>query len=364
MQVIIRADASDTIGTGHIMRCLTLADALKAAYQKAGKPVSLRFVARKVLPPLADRIAAAGYPIDLLPALEGRAEEMTLWSAKQQQEDAQHTLAVAASGPTCIVVDHYSLSRPWHKAARRKAAAVVVIDDLANREYSADLIFDQSFRDDDDRYKALNDCADAKHLQGPEYCLISSKFTAQAPETVTLPSRPPVKLLINFGGSDQTALTRRVLEALANINAASTLCITVVGGIGQSPLDTKRQHLAFESLTFLPFADDLPTLLHGADFVIGAGGVSALERCVMGCVTLLFILADNQRAFAHRLVAEGGAFAALEHNEPALCETLERFLSLSSEQYTSLSNRARQICPGNGADIAAKNIMTILGDRS
>ena len=144
MNVLIRADASVDIGSGHVMRCLALADGLR----KAGARVA--FASRPAPGDLCDFIAAKGYPVHRLSVGEDRGSDMD-W-----ETDAKQTIAVVRGDVPFdwLIVDHYALDRRWESTMRPCAKAVMVIDDLANRIHDCDILLDQNdYKGLDTRYR-------------------------------------------------------------------------------------------------------------------------------------------------------------------------------------------------------------------
>jgi UDP-2,4-diacetamido-2,4,6-trideoxy-beta-L-altropyranose hydrolase len=181
LRAVFRCDASEIIGGGHAMRCLTLADALSQV------GVEVMFVAAAMPEALAQRIKAAGHRLERIPASpelrrEGREWEEPPLSDEAQLADANAT--GAAAGPAeWVVVDHYLLDARWHSAARTFAGQILVIDDLANRSHDCEVLLDQTFGRSAEDYRGLVSSG-TKVLAGANYALLRSEFSCPwAPET-------------------------------------------------------------------------------------------------------------------------------------------------------------------------------------
>lgn len=313
MKVAFRVDASLQMGSGHVMRCLTLAKALRALGAEC------HFLCREHRGNMLVQIRAAGHHVHPLALAESsavvQAQQGTLahaaWLGASQLEDAQQSIDVLQSlRPDWVVVDHYALDACWHRQLRALCRNLMVIDDLADREHDCDLLLDQTFG---------RHVADYQRWV-PENCklLCGSRFALLRPEFATLrldslarraKQREIKHVLITMGGVDQANATAAVLGALADIAHVTELQITVVMGAEAPWLEAVRQQVLQ-----LPFAvdvlvdrHDMADLMAMADFAIGAAGSTAWERCCLGLPCIMVILADNQRTVAAGLQAAGAA---------------------------------------------------------
>src|SRR5687768_16145746 len=147
MRVAIRADASSAMGTGHVRRCLSLAEALRPT------GAHVEFITRALGTDAAAKIQAAGFPVHLLPPPSGPVHESTPphadWAGVPWQQDAEETIR-ALRKTDWLVVDHYAFDARWHKAVAPKLGAqLAIIDDLADRPLHGDVLVDQNLADFD-----------------------------------------------------------------------------------------------------------------------------------------------------------------------------------------------------------------------
>ena len=173
MEIAFRADASLEIGTGHVMRCLTLARSLRET------GVACQFITRSLPGHMGDRIADEGFDLTLLPAPRGPAPDgppaHARWAGVDWEQDAAETRAVLGAAPDWLVIDHYAFDARWQRATCPAGTKLMVIDDLADRPHVCDLLLDQNLGHDPRNYDGLvpDDCT---RLIGPSYALLRPEF--------------------------------------------------------------------------------------------------------------------------------------------------------------------------------------------
>lgn len=294
MNVLIRADASVDIGSGHVMRCLALAHGLRKAHAR------VTFACRQAPGDLCDFIAAKGYPVHRLSVGEDRGLDMD-WEA-----DAKRTIAVVRSDVPFdwLIVDHYALDRRWESTMRPQTKAVMVVDDLANRIHDCDILLDQNYyRGLDTRYDDLTPKT-CKKLLGPQFALLRPEFSAARPRE---PRDTPVvrRILVFLSSADPSNVTSRALEALDAVASSGVEVDIIVGAASPhvaaltaycSRRPGRRLHVQTSRMA---------ELLAAADVAIGGGGATSWERACLGVPSLVIGLADNQLAIAQALARDG-----------------------------------------------------------
>lgn len=308
--VVFRADASVDIGIGHVMRCLTLADALQA------RGAHCSFVCRSVPGHQIDAIAGQGFAVTALPALppapglnSGLAHDA--WLAGDWLDDAQRTRAALEGGSAdLVVVDHYALDARWEAALRPAARVLMAIDDLADRPHAVDLLLDQNLGRQPADYAAWVG-ADTCLLTGPRHALLRPEFAQWRDLSLARRTTAQMQsLLVTMGGIDRPNLTAGVLRALEACPLPDTLAVDVVLGSAAPQLDEVRQRCAqARRLTRLHVDHrDMAALMAASDLAIGAAGATSWERCCLGLPTLMVAIADNQRPIAQALADAGAGF--------------------------------------------------------
>ena len=313
-RVLIRCDASLPIGSGHVIRCRTLARQLRQhgsevlflCRRQAGDLIALLEQEFRVL-------ALPEQPLARCEGLEGW-ELYGAWLGCSQNQDAYDCLkALASAGVRCadwLVVDHYGLDASWEAQLINALAGdeitpkLLVIDDLADRPHKADLLLDQNFFGafTDQRYQGLLP-SHCRQLLGPHYALLGPEYAQLHP--LVSARKELRRVLVFFGGVDPDNLTGRTLEALLD-PALAHLAVDVVLG-RQSP---HRQAVA-DLVALRPFTTlhgplpSLAGLIARADLAIGAGGATTWERACLKLPSLVVAIAENQLPFAEALHQAG-----------------------------------------------------------
>lgn len=314
MNIVFRTDASVNIGTGHVMRCLTLADALRE------QGATCTFICRPHAAHLLDLITHRGHRAVALPAITADASPTQAisgpchahWLGTDWATDAADTRKALGNEPVdWLVVDHYALDVRWEQALRPACKRLMVIDDLADRLHDCDLLLDQNLGRTAEDYSCLAP-ANATSLIGPQYALLRPEFVQLRAESLARRTQPKLKrLLIALGGVDKDNATGQVLDALISCPLPEGLDITVVMG----PHAPWLQHVQAQALQ-MPWAtqvlagvSNMAQLMADSDMAIGAAGGTAWERCCLGLPSLILVLANNQQAGAIALQSLGAGLA-------------------------------------------------------
>lgn len=280
VNVLIRTDASVAIGTGHVMRCLTLAEALNTLGIKS------TFACRTLSGNLNGYIEHRGYCV----------YHITLNDSGGWDEDVMHMqTAIADSGenPDWIIADHYGLDARWESALRPLTRHIMAIDDLADRPHDCDLLLDQNIHAGQTEAYAKLIPSHATQLLGPHYALLRSEF-AQARATLKPRDGSLKRILVFFGGSDPSNETGKAITALSAPDLAE-IALDVVVGASNPHRDRIRNLCATRpNITFHCQISNMAELMARADLSIGAGGNTTWERLALGLPALVTAVADNQ----------------------------------------------------------------------
>ena len=358
MRVVFRTDASIQIGTGHVMRCLALADALRE------RGTYCTFICRPHQGHLLELIALRGHKAVALPALSTDTKPADLphaaWLGADWMSDAEDTRQVLGDEAVdWLVVDHYALDASWEQVLRPNCQRLMVIDDLADRPHDCDLLLDQNLgRTAADYSGFLPDNAIA--LIGPQYALLRPEFAQLRAESLARRANPQLKhLLITMGGVDKDNATGRILDVIQLCPLPPDLHITVVMGPHAPWLHQVQAQAAHMSrpTQVLVGVSDMAQLMADSDLAIGAAGGTAWERCCLGLPGLALVVAENQQAGAAALQKVGAAIAI--QSIPEIQDIMEnRLLSGDgSTIFRQLSLTAAQVTSGNGVSKIIDRLM-------
>ena len=368
MKFFIRADASLQIGSGHIMRCLTL------AHELSRRGHEVRFICRALPGHLGETIERAGFGLVLLPVPpqagrlpESEAKAATCvqlahahWLPVSQVQDAADCVPpIRAFAPDWIICDHYALSAEWELAAKAAAGCrLMAIDDLADRPHAADLLLDQNLGHSPADYAGLVPPT-CRLLTGTRYALLREEFAAWREASLQRRAAQADKgylkhILVNLGGVDKDNYTLAVLQALSGSLPAACR-VTVV--MGKTAPHTAAVQAFADGAPYpcrvLVGANNMAELMAEADLAIGAAGSTSWERCCLGLPTMMLVLAENQRGIAETLQQAGVASVADMADLPAsLASLLAETPALRAEQ----SRRAAALCDGRGVLRVANNL--------
>lgn len=362
LKIVFRCDASIQIGSGHVMRCLTLANEL------AQQGAECSFICRRHHGNLIEKIQEHGHQVYPLPlesdsyvasnnkAVLAHAD----WLASTQQRDAELSRSIVEPiSPDWLIVDHYSLDESWEKRLRQYCKKIMVIDDLADRKHDCDILLDQNFgRNPQDYYSYIN--KNCELLCGPIYTLLRPEFAEWREYSLYKRRKGDwASVLINLGGVDKDNITTKILKALQS-NALPDQCsIVVVMGLTSPWIEVVKQQASIMPwITEVKVGvDNIAELMAHSDLAIGAAGSTSWERCCLGVPTIMLILADNQRAIARALEDAGAAqtfeIAMLETEPLAFGQYIEAVIPKMKE----MSKAASAITDGFGVSRVSKALI-------
>jgi UDP-2,4-diacetamido-2,4,6-trideoxy-beta-L-altropyranose hydrolase len=346
LKVAIRVDASSQIGTGHFMRCLTLADALRQ------RGAQIRFVSRRLPEHLKNMLTAKEH--QFMP-LDGRSTEANAddlahahWLGTSQHADAQESIRVLSDQAwDWLIVDHYALDARWESALRQTASRFLAVDDLADRQHDCDFLLDPNFYSDMDTRYVGRVPAHCTLLLGPRYSLLHDEFR-RLRERAKPRTGPVKRVLVFFGGVDADNYSGRALEALISLGVEGLHIDCVIGE--KHPRREQIESVCAEH----QFACHVQTscmaeLMAAADLAIGAGGSATWERCCLGLPTFSICTADNQIRQVADAASEGWLYAPEIKN--GLTHAIKRHLCALLENdclRRAISRNAMQAVDGRG----------------
>jgi UDP-2,4-diacetamido-2,4,6-trideoxy-beta-L-altropyranose hydrolase len=354
MKVLIRVDGSQQIGSGHVMRCLALADTLRQC------GTAVHFVCREMRDHLGELIRSHGFSVTLLTghstgAHAAGAADYSGWLGVSWQEDAQQTTEAIVERPDWLVVDHYALDCSWHGRLRAAVGKIMVIDDLADRRQDCDLLLDQNLHDNMQARYQHRVPITCRTLLGPDYALLRREF--RLVHVATHPRQGPLRrLLVFMGGSDPSNFTATALAAVAQVTPQPE--VEVVVGAQHPALEQISAECAARGYTCHVQVQRMAELMSRADLAIGACGSASWERCCVGLPAIVIAVADNQVAIGQGLHERGacvnlGSSAAVD--AAAIAAALRK-LHRNPDELRRLSACAYSLVDGLGAERVAASL--------
>jgi UDP-2,4-diacetamido-2,4,6-trideoxy-beta-L-altropyranose hydrolase len=368
-RIVFRVDASAQMGSGHVMRCLTLAKALSAQGSEAV------FACRSHPGHLGAHIEACGFkvvwvgegtsasgPAQATNNAAGLQTTYADWLGVSPETDADQCRdRLSKEHWDLLVVDHYALDARWEAKMRPCVSRLVVIDDLANRAHDCDVLIDQNLGRDswDYRDRVPSGC---RLLTGPNYALLRPEFPDLRAASLTRRNAAGLKrILISMGGVDLHNATGRILEVLAELSFMSGLEVCVVMGRSApwlSEIQAQVARLPFRAEVRVDIRD-MAQEMCAADLSIGAAGGTAWERCCLGLPAILVVLADNQRPGAAALERAGAAFVIKAPDE--IGDSLPEYLARLAmpDNLLQMQAAAARITDGQGVGRVIETLETL-----
>lgn len=327
-----RADADPDIGIGHLVRCLSLAQAWQARGGRAA------FLTSITDPGLLTRIEL----VTGLIRIPGRYPATP---------DLAATAKWAAEHPQAwMVVDGYGFDGEYHSGLRDAGARVLAVDDWVRLDrYHCDMLLDQNFGAEERSYPVDGDCT---VLRGPRYALLAPEFKAARAAGPEPPVEGRVRLLVTMGGADTQNQTPKVLDALSSLDEPGLEVTVVIGAANRRAAQIRRR---IGQLPGCRLVQDVPVmagLMAWADIAVSASGATCWELACMGVPSVLIALAENQRPNAEAL-DEAGVFVNMGCYEDVSVDDIARAVgSLIRDPATRarMSERAQRLVDGRGAE--------------
>jgi UDP-2,4-diacetamido-2,4,6-trideoxy-beta-L-altropyranose hydrolase len=335
------------MGTGHLRRCLSLAQALA----EAGALILL--VCRPLDAVAAQVLATVEFSVRLLPPTAADFKPgagdppHAAWAGVPQAQDAADTaLALAGWAADWVIIDYYAFDARWHRAVRDALACrVLVIDDTADRALDADALLDHNWAPDHRAKYAGRLQREPLWLCGQRFALLASPYQGAARYRF----RDAVRSIgIFMGGTDPGGISARVLNACRRASFNGPL--EVVSTSANPYLTALRDACQRDGNTTLTLDQpDLAAFFARHDLQIGAGGGATWERCCIGAPTVALALVANQLAVVPGLAALGAVRAADEVTLPGVL----RELITEPAARRSLAERATTLVDGRGSQRVA-----------
>jgi UDP-2,4-diacetamido-2,4,6-trideoxy-beta-L-altropyranose hydrolase len=340
--LLIRADASTAMGTGHVMRCLALAQAWQ---DRGGQCV---FAMAESTPAVERRLRDEGMEVEKFRVCAG------------SNEDAKQALFIAGKRDAAwIVADGYHFGAEYQAAIKAAGLKLLLMDDNVHAErYSADLVLNHNLHSSESLYGRREPYT--RLLLGPRYAMLRREFRSWRKWRREIPANGR-KILVTMGGSDPDNVTIKVIEAIQRLANANLETVVLLGSsnphlrpvkaaIGKQP----------QSMRVVCDATNVAEWMAWADVAVAGAGTTFWEMCFLGLPGILLVLAENQQRVAEAAHEMGIAWslgAGKDASAPAIGSKLAEFLA-THEQRRSQSDKGRTVVDGFGAE----RVVTFLSD--
>ena len=329
---IVRADGSISSGTGHLMRCIALAQSLK----DAGEEVTF---------------AVAESPETTLEKIENEFSAVKIKSKPGSGKDADETIEKAlAVNSKWIVTDGYHFDSKYQESIKCAGLKLLFFDDYGHCDkYSADIILNQNSYASGNYYPKTD--IFTRLLLGTKYSSLRREFLKyrnfkrKNPETAT-------KVLVTMGGSDPLNTTLKILNSIKKITKQHIETKIVIGGANPHLQSIEKEIKKSPNLQILMNVSNMPELMAWADLAISGGGTTCWEICLMKLPNMILYCADNQVPIAESLDKAGAAVnlgMTNEISEQSISEKIETLICDFSRR-EGMSEEAGKLVDGLGAE--------------
>ncbi|MFN8370973.1 MAG: UDP-2,4-diacetamido-2,4,6-trideoxy-beta-L-altropyranose hydrolase [Bacteriovoracaceae bacterium] len=284
--ILFRVDSSFKLGSGHLVRCLTLAQQILKTTTN-----TITFITRK-------DDGNFNHLIKNNPEI--KIIELPTEPDFDIKDDSIKTAEILKSfnSVDLLIIDHYQIDITWELVVQNHTKKIMVIDDLYNREHSCDFLLDQNIINLTNPYSNLVKKACTFFL-GPSYALLREQFLDQKKQMNELANLETINsILLFFGGSDPENETIKAIIAVTSMNFKKIRCIVPNNFKVKEFIKNFEQH---ENIEFLSNVQDMASLLINTDLYVGAGGSITWERCCLGVTGVVVSIADNQTEIAEQL---------------------------------------------------------------
>jgi UDP-2,4-diacetamido-2,4,6-trideoxy-beta-L-altropyranose hydrolase len=312
MKIIFRCDASEHIGIGHVMRCLSLANHLKQ------EGISSHFICREHVGHLGDYILTKGYSMALLPLKKLSLSESNGstyiyddWLGAHWESDAIDVATeVLKKSASWVIVDHYAVDFNWENVVKNMSGVKIMqINGLANQRHVCDLLLDLTYsHEKSHRWEGLlpQQC---RVISGPNFAPLRNEFIEEH-QKIRKEILGIKRIFVCFGGSDEFNVTHMVVDALIELKLQNFYIDIVVGLRNPHKELLEKKYLQFDNVKIHFNPKNLASLMSNADLAISAGGTMVLEQCFLGVPTIVLSSAENQIR-ASKQLQEAGAIIYL-----------------------------------------------------
>ena len=341
MMILFRADGNSQLGSGHIMRCLSLADALQE------KGFCSTFVVAELC--MQSLVQKRGYECRVLGSTYDHMDE-ELPMFLQLLEERR---------PACVILDSYYVTSEYMTAVSSEFP-LVYIDDLNMFDYPADLIINYMLYAD-----KLDYSQNKNYLLGQQYALLRKEFQ-NVPRRRA--SAQVNHVLLSTGGADWEHVALQCVQYLRKQPTDSMTYHVILGAMNQDVAEIERLAGGCANIVLHRTVTDMRSLMLQCDVAISAGGTTLFELCACGIPTVTYVLADNQIMNVEAFETEGLMLCAGDiRNDERFVEHIFECLETLVQDHSlrlHISEKMQELVDGKGAARIAKAILERLIDAS
>ena len=346
-QIYFRCDSSVKIGSGHIIRCLVLANFLK----KMG--FNTTFISKEIEENLFDLILNHNHG---LIRLSKPKNNKNLW--KNDAEEIFNKIKNFNSNKDWMVVDHYYLNKAWEVKISSKVYKLFIIDDLCDRFHEGNVLLNQNYLPGiESQYKKILS-SKTKILLGPKYAILSPEYR-KARKFIKINKKNKIhRMIIFFGASDDQEQTIRCLSILAKLNLKELKIDVVVGLANKKKKSIREMTNKIDGAVLHVQIPSLCNLMKKADLYLGSGGTTTWERCCLGLPSIVISTGKNQVRSNENLYKQG-VIEYLGKTDSVSNEHINKTLLKFINGYdcTNMSKQALEITDGNGVELVSQEFL-------
>lgn len=292
MTFAIRVDSSTRIGTGHLVRCLTLARNLISRGEEA------IFLCQRLEGDVTDLLKSAGFEVLYL-------EFDQVGKVAFENRDAIESLRLIRNrSVNRVILDHYDLSLDWEELIGRQVDDLTVIDDFTHRQHHCDLLLNQNLVPPNDESYSISANGAAHALIGPKYALLQHQY-ALLRLIRSIEDSNVKRISVFMGGSDPDNVTELALRSLVSMEMTNIAIDVVIGSANPHRTQLLSRFGDNQSITFHSNLSSLAPLFNESDLAVGAGGTTNWERMCLGVPSIVMDIAENQREICVELARAG-----------------------------------------------------------
>ena len=350
MDIVFRVDSSSKIGYGHIMRCLSLADALRKTMS-----IEIFFICKFLKGNAEKIIEERGYKI-------GFINDTSDGSKFDWSDDVIRTINfISPYRPSWLVVDNYNINHKWHRRIRPYVSNLMVIDEKIDRNFDCDLLLDQTLDRQIREYidKVPKGC---KILTGSKYSLLRAEFLELRKKAIyrRKGTKKIQSLLVSLGGSSlANEYVVMILKAINRFEWQHRPRVDVVLG-DRNYISNIAELLPEFDCKIHTYVNNMWDFILKSDIAFGAGGTSIWERCCLGLPTIAIGIAENQRVALERVHKVGGLYSigcCKQVPNEEINKAISYLLS-SDDNYSSMVKKSLNVCDGQGVNRVCQIMMS------